>query len=199
MGINRNSIHIRIEGHKGTWYVISSCEARLEKGGTIEDYYLLEHETWGDEAPALIVNKSGKIIVDDVFNGFLDLQEAFEDMMMYKLDGFLCQLNDEPIYYENLPKTINLEDINRIQDMAQAFRVLQEHAKIIGCPIVMDPDCSNPVSLEMKENNLGQVFLCVEKDYSNAIVKCPKCGGYLRPSDVPGYENVCPACDENFN
>lgn len=28
--------------------------------------------------------------------------------------------------------------------------------------------------------------------------ECPKCGCYLFLSDVPGYEYVCPECDENF-
>lgn len=199
MGINAKSEHIRIEGHTGRWHVISDCEARLKKGGVVEPYYLLEHETYGDEAASLIIDKSGKVILDDVWNGFLDLREAFEDCVLYKIAGINCQLDNGPIYYEDIPRTISLEDISRVQDMAKAFHILQEWGKVIGCPIVMDPDCSNPLTLEMKENNLGQIFLCVEKDYSNAVVNCPKCGGLLRPSDVPGYENVCPACDENFN
>lgn len=28
--------------------------------------------------------------------------------------------------------------------------------------------------------------------------ECPKCRGHLFLSDVPGYEYVCPECDENF-
>ena len=69
--ITVNSDHIKIEGHRGRWYVIDTSFFRGQK------VFLLEHETYGDEAPSLIVTADGTIVLDDVWDGFLDLEEAF--------------------------------------------------------------------------------------------------------------------------
>ena len=59
---------IRIKGHRGTWYVIDEHFYMGEK------VYLLEHETYGDEAAHLIVNEKLEVILDDVWNGFDELE-----------------------------------------------------------------------------------------------------------------------------
>ena len=67
MKITKNSDNITIETHIGTWYAIDSSTFR---GATV---FLLEHEDYGDEAAALIVDTHGNIILEDVWNGFGDL------------------------------------------------------------------------------------------------------------------------------
>jgi hypothetical protein len=63
--------HIKIEGHKGYWYEID----RQKHGET--NYCLMEHETYGDEAACIIITeKTHKIILEDCWNGWLDLEEA---------------------------------------------------------------------------------------------------------------------------
>lgn len=80
--ITRKSDGIKIEGHCGTWYVIDEGDFALtpdtEQGPQTfhERCFLLEHEEYGDEAPCLIVNQDGKLIADDVYNGFEDIEEA---------------------------------------------------------------------------------------------------------------------------
>jgi len=59
--------HIKIEGHTGTWYVIDETYFKSKK------VYLLEHETHGDEAASLIIDEKLNIILDEVYNGFGDL------------------------------------------------------------------------------------------------------------------------------
>lgn len=59
--------NIKIEGHVGTWYVIDETEWKGEK------VYLLEHETYGDEAACLIVDNKLNIILEDVWNGLEEL------------------------------------------------------------------------------------------------------------------------------
>lgn len=59
--------NIKIKGYRGTWYVIDESYYNGEK------VYLLEHETYGDEAACLIVNEKLEVILDDVWNGFDDL------------------------------------------------------------------------------------------------------------------------------
>jgi len=61
---------IKIEGHRGTWYIIGTKE---HNGRTL---FLLESENYGDEAPALIVDSNYNVIMDEVWNGFSDLEEA---------------------------------------------------------------------------------------------------------------------------
>lgn len=77
------SDHIRVEGHIGTWYVIGEGDFILTPdtdGGqplTIHAHlFLLEHEQYGDEAARVIVDDSGSLILEDVWNGFGDLEEA---------------------------------------------------------------------------------------------------------------------------
>lgn len=59
---------VKIEGYRGTWYVIES--KILPRG----EFFLLEHETYGDETACLIVNEKLEVIVEDVWNGFEDLE-----------------------------------------------------------------------------------------------------------------------------
>lgn len=60
---------IKVYGHIGTWYVIDTM---LWNG---EEVYLLEHEQYGDEVPCVIVNGERELILEDVYNGFDDLEE----------------------------------------------------------------------------------------------------------------------------
>jgi len=60
--------NIKVNGHRGKWYVIAEITWKGEK------IFLLEHETYGDEAASLIVNEKLEVILDDVWNGFDDLE-----------------------------------------------------------------------------------------------------------------------------
>ena len=59
---------IEINGYKATWYVTDEIIWRGKKR------FLLENEVFGDEAPGIIVDEQLNIILDDVWNGFLDLE-----------------------------------------------------------------------------------------------------------------------------
>jgi len=69
--IDANSDKIKIKGHKGTWYVIDKDSINGK------NYFLLEHEKYSDVTPNLIVDDTGELILDDVYNGFDDLIEHF--------------------------------------------------------------------------------------------------------------------------
>ena len=64
--------NIKIQGHVGKWHVIDKKEHR---GKTV---YLLGHYTYGVMAAGLIIDKNLNVILDDVWNGFLDLDESEE-------------------------------------------------------------------------------------------------------------------------
>jgi hypothetical protein len=62
---------IKISGHIGSWYIID------EKYFQGKKVYLLEHETYGDDAASLIVDEDLNIILDNVWNGFSDLDGLY--------------------------------------------------------------------------------------------------------------------------
>ena len=65
--ITAHTENIKIKGYYGTWYVI---DYKKYKG---QDLFLLESEQHGDEVPCLIITKTGHIKLDDVYNGFDEL------------------------------------------------------------------------------------------------------------------------------
>ena len=62
---------IKIAWHVGTWYVI---DQQTQPDG--QTFFLLEHDVFGDDAACIIVDENLNIILDDVWNGWLDLEEA---------------------------------------------------------------------------------------------------------------------------
>lgn len=80
--ITITSDHIKIEVHRGTWYVIDegyfvlNPTAEHDAEATIAHFFLLEHEQYGDEAPSLIVDLTGQVIADEVSDGFDSLEDA---------------------------------------------------------------------------------------------------------------------------
>lgn len=65
---------IEIQGWIGTWYTIDT---------QVTDhtlYLLLEHEEYGDETEHLIIDHTGDLILDEVYNGFDDLDEFKETL-----------------------------------------------------------------------------------------------------------------------
>ena len=77
MYIKEESDSIRIDGYKGTWYVIDKMNLYNFNRDFAVTLYLLESEQHGDEWPGLIVTKFGNVLCDDAYNGFTDL-EAYE-------------------------------------------------------------------------------------------------------------------------
>lgn len=63
---------IEIQGWYGTWY---SIDTQVTDHSL---YLLLEHEEYGDETEHLIIDHTGNFILDDVYNGFDDLEEFLE-------------------------------------------------------------------------------------------------------------------------
>ncbi|MEA4895892.1 MAG: hypothetical protein VB064_11625 [Oscillospiraceae bacterium] len=96
MQISEHSEHINVDGHEGTWYVIDKMRLNAK------DYFLLEHETYGDEAASVIVDEGGALVVDDDYEGFDDLIEHLADHMTAgKQDAYIEQYaNGELSPYE---------------------------------------------------------------------------------------------------
>ena len=113
--IHGDSDHIAVEGHIGTWYAIDETEIGGEK------FFLLEHEEHGDMAACVAVNEQGKLVAEDLWNGFdEDFQEAVQKYLSEKWnmpkkedvvseiiekaapvpDNSAQDYSDVPVYYE---------------------------------------------------------------------------------------------------
>lgn len=58
--------NIRVEGYRGTWYVIAETVTDGRK------YYLLESEQWGYKAPHLLVDAEMNVIAPHLADGMYD-------------------------------------------------------------------------------------------------------------------------------
>ena len=64
--MNMDTSGLAVAGYIGTWHTIDHMEV---DGHT---FWLMEHDTHGDEAACIIVDERGKLVLDDVYNGFDD-------------------------------------------------------------------------------------------------------------------------------
>ncbi len=77
---------LEVEQHYGTWHSIDSREI----GG--KDYFLMEHDEFGDEAACVIVDSHGELEAEDVMDGFspevvaMIAQQALLDKMTAEQD-----------------------------------------------------------------------------------------------------------------
>lgn len=55
---------LAVDGHFGTWHSIDT----MQIGG--KDSYLMEHDEYGDEAASVIVDATGKLAAEDLWDGF---------------------------------------------------------------------------------------------------------------------------------
>ena len=62
--ITRNTDKIKIQGHVGKWYVIDET---TYKGRLI---FLLQHETYGDDAAHIAVDENGKVVCEEIYDDF---------------------------------------------------------------------------------------------------------------------------------
>ena len=72
----KNKSNIEVDSHTGTWHTIE--DTMIDN----KQYFLLEHDEYGDEAASIIIDTNGKLIIDDVWNGFADLEEHFDSLEM---------------------------------------------------------------------------------------------------------------------
>lgn len=64
--VGENTIGLQVYGHSGSWHTIG--HAKVDG----KDYWLMEHDELGDETAAIIVDSRGKLIIENVYNGFDD-------------------------------------------------------------------------------------------------------------------------------
>ena len=65
--VNMDTSGLAVAGHIGTWHTIDHKEV---DGHT---FYLMEHDTHGDDAACIIVDEKGRLTLNEVYDGFDDL------------------------------------------------------------------------------------------------------------------------------
>lgn len=63
---------LAVDGHFGTWHTIDAIEVQGET------FFLMEHDEYGDEAACIAVNAEGRLVAEDLFNGF---DEGFHEAL----------------------------------------------------------------------------------------------------------------------
>ena len=104
--IHGDSDHIAVEGHIGTWYAVDETEIGGEK------FFLLEHEEHGDMAACVAVNEQGKLVAEDLWNGFDD---EFLDAVKEYLSEKWNMPKKEDVVSEIIEKAVPVPD-NSAQD-----------------------------------------------------------------------------------
>ena len=64
MVVTMDTNGLAVDGHFGTWHSIDTKQI----GG--KDFYLMEHDEYGDEAASIIVDATGKLVAEDLWEGF---------------------------------------------------------------------------------------------------------------------------------
>lgn len=97
--IGIGSSGIKIDGHIGTWYVIDKSVFNYQT------VYLLEHETYGDEAPCLIVGENLNLLLEDVWNGFADYEYYLSSEKEWKTDHEAIEaISQTAMYLDSIGK-----------------------------------------------------------------------------------------------
>lgn len=81
--VGENTGGLKVPGHIGTWHTIGITEV------SGQPFYLMEHDGFGDEAAAIIVDHQGSLILEDIWNGF-------DDMTMEQLQEAVCSKSTNP-------------------------------------------------------------------------------------------------------
>ena len=84
--VHNKSEHVKVKGHIGRWSTIDS-KTYTEDDGSAKTYHLMEHETYGDEAAMLVLDSDGTVVLDDVWNGFDDLDYFLESEKFWGQEG----------------------------------------------------------------------------------------------------------------
>lgn len=155
--IHGDSYHIAVEGHIGTWYAIDETEVGGEK------FFLLEHEEHGDMAACVAVNEQGKLVAEDLWNGFdEDFQEAVqkyfsEKWNMPKKEDVVSEIiekavpvpnnsekdySDVPVYYEPFSYAKENDEVDKqiVNYLAGKFELDKHYEKkdIFGVVVVLE-------------------------------------------------------------
>ena len=151
--IHGDSDRITVEGHIGTWYAVDETEIGGEK------FFLLEHEEHGDMAACVAVNEQGKLVAEDLWNGFDD---GFLDAVKEYLSEKWNMPNKDDVVSEIIEKAVPVPD-NSAQDYSdvpvyyEPFSYAQEHGEVdlYRTSYRMNSECKQAIHEAIADNYDG--------------------------------------------
>ena len=151
--IHGDSDRITVEGHIGTWYAVDETEIGGEK------FFLLEHEEHGDMAACVAVNEQGKLMAEDLWNGFDD---GFLDAVKEYLSEKWNMPNKDDVVSEIIEKAVPVPD-NSAQDYSdvpvyyEPFSYAQEHGEVdlYRTSYRMNSECKQAIHEAIADNYDG--------------------------------------------
>ena len=151
--IHGDSDRITVKGHIGTWYAVDETEIGGEK------FFLLEHEEHGDMAACVAVNEQGKLVAEDLWNGFDD---GFLDAVKEYLSEKWNMPNKDDVVSEIIEKAVPVPD-NSAQDYSdvpvyyEPFSYAQEHGEVdlYRTSYRMNSECKQAIHEAIADNYDG--------------------------------------------
>ena len=115
--VSIDTTNFQIEGKTGSWLAFDSI--RLEG----QEFFLMEHETYGKEAAWVVVDQAGRLAVDNVRNGF-------DAEVKRKLEEYLCpsqpeakgQGNPQPHQEGHSPEKPRLDNWQKCMENGEYLR-----------------------------------------------------------------------------
>lgn len=141
--IHGDSDRITVEGHIGTWYAVDETEVGGEK------FFLLEHEEHGDMAACVAVNEQGKLVAEDLWDGFdEDFQEAVKEYFAEKNPAFQKEAQAAPVTEESRT------DDSDIPVYYESFSYAAENGEVDLYRISrqLNEDCRNAIEEAIADN-----------------------------------------------
>ena len=192
--IHGDSDQIAVEGHVGTWYAIDEAEVGGEK------FFLLEHEEYGDEVACVAVNEQGKLVAEDLWNGFdEDFQDAVKEYFEEKNPTSQKEEqavpvekesrtdnSDVPVYYESFSYAAENGEVDLYRKELAAEQQREPEKPFVQQFYVVTDFQTNPMKIE-KFGNLDDAMFCYQQ-VPNFHLKA--LGVEKTPAPLPGSLDI---------
>jgi hypothetical protein len=174
--LTMDSTGISVKQHMGTWHPIEQQEIDGK------DYFLLEHDTYGQDAAAIIVDASGILYAQDVYDGFSE-----EITQMIQMEATPVEIMPDP--------TVSVEDMEQYGYYYKGMvplggEVATEHFKQGSMMVfALHPDgtetvVGNEKQLQRHIEN-GGLFGVEKQDWMKYLEN----GEYLRAAEITEEQN----------
>ncbi len=173
--VNMDTNGLAVDGHVGTWHTIDHIEV---SGHT---FWLMEHDTYGDEAACIVVDERGKLAVSDVYNGFDEHTVHLLEMEVMPVDrmpdetisvdemkeygyawGGMLPMREEAAAEIGKDHTIYRLYGDDTEGMVMDMSEIKEHAAQGG---IFGIEKATWVAVLEKENHLKSAEMSTEDDY----------------------------------